>query len=35
MSELALFFYVCMPLCFIARYLRKIYLFLERKGGEG
>ncbi len=34
MSEMALFFYVGMPLCFIARYLRKVYIFLEKKGGE-
>lgn len=33
MSELALFFYVGVPLCLVARYLRKISIYLEEKGG--
>ena len=33
MSEMVIFFYVCLPLCFIARYLRRIALFLEKEDG--
>lgn len=34
MSEMALFFYVSLPLCFVARYLRLIYKHLEKKESE-
>ena len=37
MTVVALFFYVALPLCVIARYLRRIVLYLERneeKGGK-
>ena len=37
MTVVALFFYVALPLCLIARYLRKIAEYLERnekKGGD-
>ena len=32
--SLMLAFYISFPLCFIARYLRKIYLYIEKKEGE-
>lgn len=37
MTTIALFFYVGLPLCIIAGYLRRITLYLEhneKKGGE-
>ena len=34
MSEMALFFYVGLPLCFAARYLRLIYKHLEKKKSD-
>jgi hypothetical protein len=37
MREIALFFYVGLPLCIIAGYVRRIALYLEhneKKGGE-
>lgn len=31
--SLMMFVYVGLPLCLIARYLRKIYILLEKRGG--
>lgn len=32
--DIALFLYVGLPLCLVARYLRKIYMLFEKKGGD-